>query len=66
MQIQFLSMEDKLQCTSAEGWEMCLGFQKRSDVLAVLHEAAGMPGGSGGPAGMWPRQHVLCFQISWC
>lgn len=66
MQIQLLSVEDKLQCTSTEGWEICLGFQKLSGVLAVLHEAAGVPGGSGGPAGTRPLQHVFCFQISWC
>lgn len=40
VQIQLLSVEDKLQHTLTEGWEMCLGFQKHSDMLAVLHEAA--------------------------
>lgn len=39
--MQLLSVEDKLQCTLTEGWEMCLGFQKLSDVLAVLHELQG-------------------------
>lgn len=45
MQIQLSSVEDELQCTLTEGWQMCLGFQKHSDVLAVLHQAAGVPGG---------------------
>lgn len=61
-----LVCEDELQCTLTEGWEMCLGFQKCSDVLAVLPEAAGKPGGPGGAAGVWPWQLILCLQSSWC
>lgn len=53
-----MHIQDKLQCTLAEGWEVCWGFQKCSDVLVLLLGAAGMPGGS--------QQHILCFQISWC